>query len=116
MGWYIGTMKSKLKNDIQKVIASCSSKKQNVYLTPLDVNLKKKNAQIPMQDSVLSPHIQQSSGEGNVLEAAEQHACGSWCQGVACPGQTGDHAQAPSSFLPWKTAPLTNSVMLAFLR
>lgn len=111
-------MKSKLKNDIQKVIASCSSKKQNVYLTPLDVNLKKKKyAQITMQDSVLSPHIQQSSGEGSVLEAADQHACGSWCQGgVACPGQTGDHAQAPSSFLPWRTAPLTNSVMLAFLR
>lgn len=47
MGWYIGTMKSKLKNDIQKVIASCSSKKQNVYLTPLDVNLKKKMHKFP---------------------------------------------------------------------
>lgn len=36
-------------------------------------------------------------------------------RGVVCPWQMGGHAQALLGFFPWKTSPLTNSVMLAFL-
>lgn len=43
LGCYIGAMKSELRNGMQQVTAAYSSKRQNDYLTALDVSLKKYN-------------------------------------------------------------------------
>lgn len=43
LGCYIGAMKSELRNGMQRVTAAYSSKRQNDYLTALDVSLKKYN-------------------------------------------------------------------------